>query len=91
MYNFLVIHGVIVFAGILYFIFKRLQTFHAGIEGSIEDDGVEVSKAGSRVALCAMCALMAVFFESYFDVDLIWADYAINLIFILCVVNNYEK
>ena len=91
MYNFLVIHGVIVFAGILYFIFKRLQTFHAGIEGSIEGDGVEVSKAGSRVALCAMCALMAVFFESYFDVDLIWADYAINLIFILCVVNNYEK
>ncbi|MCR5356961.1 MAG: hypothetical protein K6E63_06100 [Lachnospiraceae bacterium] len=78
MYNFLVIHGIIVFAGILYFIFKRLQGFYSGI-------------IKNRVALCAMCALMAVFFESYFDVDLIWADYAINLIFMLCILSNYEK
>ena len=31
---------------------------------------------------------MAVFFESYFDVDLIWADYALNLVFLLCTVNS---
>lgn len=75
MYNFVVIHGIIVFAGILYFVFKRLVSF-----------GKKVT--GSRVAACAMCAVMAVFFESYFDVDLIWADYALNLMFLLCAVNS---
>lgn len=75
MYNFVVIHGIIVFAGILYFVFKRLQGFRK-----------KVMK--SRVSACAMCALMAVFFESYFDVDLIWADYALNLMFLLCTVNS---
>ena len=75
MYNFVVIHGIIVFAGILYFVFKRLQKFRKNV-------------TASRVAMCAMCALMAVFFESFFDVDLIWADYALNLIFLLCIINN---
>lgn len=79
MYNFLVIHGVVVFAGILYFIIKRLTKFRVRI-------------AGSRAAACAICAIMAVFFESWFDVDIIWADYALNLIFLLCVVNSeYER
>ena len=75
MYNFLVIHGILVFAGIVYFICKRLKAFHAKLKDN-------------RVILCAMCALMAVFFESWFDVDIIWADYAINLIFLLCVINS---
>ena len=75
MYNFVVIHGIVVFAGVLYFIYKRLWQFREGI-------------AGSRVAMAAMCALMAVFFESYLDVDLIWADYALNLIFLLLVINS---
>ena len=75
MYNFVVIHGIIVFLGILYFIFKRLQSLRSSV-------------VNSRIAMCAMCALMAVFFESYFDVDLIWADYALNLIFLLCVINT---
>ncbi|MBQ7480743.1 MAG: hypothetical protein IJT80_02570, partial [Lachnospiraceae bacterium] len=75
MYNFVVIHGIIVFAGILYFVFKRLLSFRKKV-------------TGSRVAACAMCAVMAVFFESYFDVDLIWADYALNLMFLLCAVNS---
>ncbi len=74
MYNFVVIHGIVVFAGILYFIYKRLWK----VRGRIADN---------RVAMTAMCALMAVFFESYLDVDLIWADYALNLIFLLIMIN----
>ena len=75
MYNFLVIHGILVFIGIVYFVCKRLHAFHAKLKDN-------------RIILCAMCALMAVFFESWFDVDIIWADYAINLIFLLCVINS---
>ena len=75
MYNFLVIHGILVFAGIVYFVCRRLRSFHEKIKNN-------------RVILCAMCALMAVFFESWFDVDIIWADYALNLIFLLCVINS---
>lgn len=75
MYNFLVIHGLLVFLAIVYFICIRMQTFHEKIRNN-------------RVALCAMCALMAVFFESFFDVDIIWADYALNLMFLLCVINS---
>ena len=78
MYNFVVIHGLVVFSGILYFVYKRLW--------SIRDRMI-----GNRVALTAMCALMAVFFESYLDVDLIWADYALNLIFLLMVINYGSK
>ena len=78
MYNFLVIHGILVFAGIVYFVCKRLKAFHERIKDN-------------RVILCAMSALMAVFFESWFDVDIIWADYALNLIFLLCVINSYPS
>ena len=78
MYNFVVIHGIIVFGGIVYFIFKRLKGFRERI-------------MSDSVAACAMCALMAVFFESWFDVDLIWADYALNLIFLLCVLNSRNE
>jgi hypothetical protein len=80
MYNFVVIHGIIVFAGILYFIYKRLWGFRDRI--------AESGRGYSGMApLTAMCALMAVFFESYLDVDLIWADYALNLIFLLAVID----
>lgn len=75
MYNILVVYGVIVFAGVLYFIYKRLSKFREIV-------------INNRLALCALSAVIAVFFESYFDVDLIWADYALNLIFLLAVVNN---
>jgi hypothetical protein len=78
MYNFLVIHGLVVFAGILYFVYRRLQ-------------GLWKNITGTKTAFCAMCVIMAVFFESYFDVDLIWADYALNLIFLLAVVHGYER
>ncbi len=78
MYNFLVIHGIIVFALILYFVYKRFQ-------------GMRKIILNNSVALSAMCALTAVFFESFFDVDLIWADYSLNLMLLLCVINSYKK
>ena len=77
MYNFLVIHGIIVLAGILFFVYRRLLKFRSNV-------------VNNRVALSAMCAVMAVFFESYFDVDLIWSDYALNLMFLLCIVNSFS-
>ncbi len=77
MYNYVVIHGLIVFAGILYFIYARLGKMRSKI-------------MAGRVSMSAMCTLMAVFFESYFDVDLIWADYALNLIFLLCILSRFD-
>jgi len=77
MYNLLVVHGIVVFAGILYFVYKRLYRFRRII-------------VNNRLALCALSAVFAVFFESYFDVDLIWADYALNLMFLLAVVNHKD-
>ena len=44
----------------------------------------ESIRGGDRLPLLALTILLSVFFESYFDVDLIWADYALNLLF-LCV------
>ena len=40
------------------------------------------------MAVCIMAAIFAVLFESYFDVDLIWADYSGNLIFLLAVLSE---
>jgi hypothetical protein len=88
MYNFVVIHGIVVFAGILYFIYRRMQTFYGRMSYCGNKAAGDEAGSGNRVALSAMCALMAVFFESYFDVDLIWADYALNLMFLLCVINS---
>lgn len=74
MYDILVIHGVIVFALTLYFIFKRLNA-------------VREKARNNRIILTAICVLISVFFESFIDVDLIWADYSINLIVLLAVMN----
>ena len=78
MYNFLVIDGVVVFAGILYLILKFAQR------------AFRQASAG-QLSLCALAVLLAVFFESYFDVDLIWADYALNLLFLTNVVMSGSK
>lgn len=78
MYDILVIHGVIVFALTMYFVFKRFISFR------------EKAK-NNKLILTALCILISVFFESFIDVDLIWADYSINLIFLLAVINaKYE-
>ena len=74
MYNFLVIDGIIVFIGILYFVFKRAQGIFAAIRNN-------------KLAMCGFACLIAVFFESFFDVDLIWADYALNVLFLVCVAS----
>ncbi|NLG03249.1 MAG: hypothetical protein GX567_05415 [Clostridia bacterium] len=75
MYDIIAVHGVIVFAGTLFFIIRRLKKFR---EHAFK----------SELAVCALCAVFAVFFESYFDIDLIWADYAPNLLFLLAVLNT---
>lgn len=77
MYDILVVHGIIVFAGAMYFIFKRMIKFSE-------------SASKNSISLIAYCVLIAVFFESYIDVDLLWADYALNLMFLLAVVKNYK-
>jgi len=78
MYDILAIHGVIVFAGTLYFVFKRMTAFREKI-------------INNRMAYCAFSIIIAVFFESYIDVDLIWVDYALNLLFLLAVINNSDN
>lgn len=78
MYDILVIHGIIVFLLTMYFIFKRFLSFRE-------------KALNNKIVLLAVCALLSVFFESFIDVDLIWADYSINLIFLLAVINaKYE-
>ena len=68
MLNILVIHGIIVFALTLYLMFKR---WSRGREGA----------GGRRFA--ALAAIFAVCIESFFDVDLIWTNYTLNVFFLL--------
>lgn len=75
MLDLIAVHGVIVFIGIMYLVWKKLKLF-----------GKDICK--NTYALCALCAVFAVFFESFFDVDLIWADYAPNLMFLLAIINS---
>ncbi|HAG68834.1 MAG TPA: hypothetical protein DCL38_02545 [Lachnospiraceae bacterium] len=75
MYNFLVIDGILVFAGIMWLIFRFAGRAF-----------ISVRKKESALPLCALTVLLAVFFESFFDVDLIWADYSLNLLFLTGIV-----
>ncbi len=77
MYNFLVIDGIIVFAGIIYFIFRFAKRAYG-------------NASSGKLSFCSLIIILAVFFESYFDVDLIWADYSLNLLFLTSVV-NFER
>ncbi|MBQ7565294.1 MAG: hypothetical protein IJT16_15065 [Lachnospiraceae bacterium] len=103
MYNFLVIDGIIVFAGILYMIFRFAGRAYLAIalkesrsDSDIQDEpsrpvsgsrkAPPQTAEGSRLPLLALVILLSVFFESYFDVDLIWADYALNLLFLCSTV-----
>ena len=74
MYDILVIHGVVVFAMTMIILFKRFKSFR---EKALDN----------KLALIALLVLLAVFFESYIDMDLIWADYSMNLIFLLATIN----
>ncbi len=75
MYNILVIHGLPVFALMMYLMFGTWRRVHDRIRGN-------------RVAGCALIALFAVCIESFFDVDLIWTNYSINVLFMLLAMNS---
>ena len=75
MYNILVIHGVLVFALMLYLMFATWGRIHDRI-------------CQSKVVGCAAVALFAVCIESFFDVDLIWTNYSVNVLFMLLAMNS---
>ena len=74
MYNILVIHGVVVFALMMFIMYRMWGKVHPLI---CEND----------TARCAAVAVFAVCIESFFDVDLIWANYSLNVFFLLLVMN----
>ncbi len=75
MYNILVIHGVLVFALTLFLMFRTWNKVRPGI-------GAAATKR------CALIAVLAVCFESFFDVDLIWTNYSLNMFLLLLVMNT---
>ena len=77
MYNILVIHGVIVLILMLFIMYGRWSVCREGI-------------SRSRVAVCALAAVFAVCFESFFDVDLIWTNYSLNVFFLLLVLLSHK-
>ena len=74
MYNILVIHGVIVFALVLFLLYRNWN----GCRKNVSVPGA---------AACAFIALMAVCIESFFDVDLIWTDYSVNALLLMLAAN----
>ena len=78
MYDILAIHGVIVFAMTMIILFRRFISFRE-------------KALNNKLALLALFVLFSVFFESFIDMDLIWADYSANLIVLLAIINaKYE-
>lgn len=77
MYNILVIHGLIVFVLSLYLMYGMFQK--------------GFGKLSERpVGRCAMAAVIAVCIESFFDVDLIWTNYTLN-VFLLLLATHFAK
>ncbi len=77
MYNILVVYGLIAFIGTLALLYPKLEK-------------MRLKALSDKTAYCALCILLAVFFESFFDVDLLWVDYALNLLSVLLVVNHEQ-
>lgn len=77
MYNILVIHGLVVFLLTIALIFRRLQKYRE-------------SFMNSYACMSALFAVFAVFIESFFDVDLIWANYSLNLLFLLLAAKGED-
>ena len=75
MYNILVIHGLIVFALMLFLMYRSWRA-------------VMENMSIRRVSRCALAAVFAVCIESFFDVDLIWATYSLNVFFLLLIMNS---
>ncbi|MCR5627483.1 MAG: O-antigen ligase family protein [Lachnospiraceae bacterium] len=70
MYDILAVHGIIVF--VLSICLILVTMFKAG------DAAVK-----KRESFCAFVAVTAIFFESFIDMDLMWADYSPLLLFLL--------
>lgn len=73
MYDILVVHGVIVFAISAYIIISRLMQMRDRVMDSVYTH-------------IAASAVFAIFFESFIDMDLMWADYTPVLLFLLYTV-----
>ena len=78
MYNILVIHGVIVFAIVLFLLYRNWN-------------GCRNSACLPGACACAFIALLAVCIESFFDVDLIWTDYSVNALLLMLTANMGRK
>lgn len=76
MYNILVIHGLIVFALTLFIMYRSWKRVWGGL-------------SRMRVRRCAVAAIFAVCIESFFDVDLIWANYSLNVFILLLIMNSH--
>ena len=75
MYNILVIHGIPVFVLMLYLMYVRWKRLGGRIGSAF-------------VRRCAVTAIFAVCIESFFDVDLIWTNYTLNVFFLLLSANS---
>ena len=73
MYDILAVHGIAVFAGSAFIILQRLLSA-----------GREIRRSSS--SHLAAAALFAIFFESFIDMDLMWADYSPIILFLLLEV-----
>lgn len=78
MYDILAVHGIIVFALSAILIIRRL--FEAGRA---------VGEKHEKI-IC-LCAVFAIFTESFIDMDLMWADYSPVLLFLLYEIFHEEK
>ncbi|MBR6159948.1 MAG: O-antigen ligase family protein [Lachnospiraceae bacterium] len=76
MLNILVIHGVLVFALTLILMYGRWKKSRTG---------------KGRAGFAAAVAVFAVCFESFFDVDLIWTNYTLNVFFPLLVMMSGRR
>ncbi len=70
MYNIIVIHGIVVFALVIFLMFSVWEKDHGRV-------------ILGRANRCALAAVLAVCIESFFDVDLIWTNYTVNVLFLL--------
>ena len=78
MYDILAVHGIIVFALSAFVIIGRLVKMRDNINKSAS-------------TLIASAAIFAIFFESFIDMDLMWADYSPVLLFLFAEVFDGEQ
>ncbi len=77
MYDILAVHGIIVFLISAFLIIKTLKNAGSHVRQS-------------RSSLIAAAAIFAIFFESFIDMDLMWADYSPVIFLLFLEVFNEE-